>query len=124
MSELKDPRVLFAAERTLLAWNRASLSLIAFGFIVERAGLLMDAMTPENVQAGHVALTFWLGICFISLGAFSSAYSARQYSIILQTLRPEEFPPGYAARWGLVVNGVVSALGTLLIFILMLGRVP
>jgi len=28
MSELNDPRVFFAAERTLLAWNRAALSLM------------------------------------------------------------------------------------------------
>ncbi|WP_229635499.1 YidH family protein [Pseudomonas syringae] len=40
MSDLNDPRVFFAAERTFLAWNRTSLSLMAFGFVVERSGLL------------------------------------------------------------------------------------
>jgi hypothetical protein len=29
VSDLDDPRVLFAAERTLLAWNRSNLSPIA-----------------------------------------------------------------------------------------------
>lgn len=114
MSDLKDPRVLFAAERTLLAWNRTSLSLIAFGFVVERAGMLIQAISPDTVRAGQVALSFWLGVAFIALGSVASAYSARQYTIVLRTLTPAEFPPGYAAKWGLVVNTVVALLGVLL----------
>ena len=42
MSELNDPRVLFAAERTLLAWNRTSISIMAFGFVIERFGLFLQ----------------------------------------------------------------------------------
>lgn len=34
-----DPRVLFAAERTLFVWTRTGISLMAFGFVVERFGL-------------------------------------------------------------------------------------
>src|SRR6267143_5225708 len=42
MSELNDPRVLFAAERTLLAWSRTSAGLMTFGFLVDRAGLVIN----------------------------------------------------------------------------------
>lgn len=121
MSELDDPRVLFAAERTLLAWNRTSLALIAFGFLVERAGLLTATVTQSATRPG-AGLIFWLGIAFIALGVFAAIISSRQYHAVLQTLGPAELPRGYAPRWGLIVNGAVALLGTVLIAALYIDR--
>lgn len=122
MSDLKDPRVLFAAERTLLAWNRSSLSLIALGFVVERSGMLLHAVRPDAPHNGQLALTFWLGLALICLGSVSSAYSAQQYRIVLMSLTPAEFPPEYSARWGLAVNLAVAILGLALAAALLVWR--
>lgn len=35
MSRLNDPPVLFAAVRSLMAWGRTSISLMAFGVVIE-----------------------------------------------------------------------------------------
>ena len=122
MSDLNDPRVFFAAERTLLAWNRTSLALIAFGFLVERTGLLLSALAPGQVHATGMALTFWLGFAFVFLGAVSAIYSSRQYAVFLKTLNPAEFPEGYNPRWGMLVNAAVAVLGLGLIVVLYIGR--
>ena len=37
----EDPRVRFAAERTVLAWMRTGLALMGFGFVVARFGLFL-----------------------------------------------------------------------------------
>ncbi len=114
MSDLTDPRVFFAAERTLLAWTRTSLTLMAFGFVVERFGLFIQMLMPQRSEALQRGLSFWIGLSFIILGSSASAVAVLQYRKILQTLKPCEIPTGYLVSLSAYTNLIVAALGAAL----------
>ncbi len=122
MSDLNDPRVLFAAERTLLAWNRTSLTVMAFGFVIERFGLFMRMLTQGNLPGGGLSAergpSFWVGLIFIFLGAVIALLSTIQYRRVLTTLRPVEIPEGYWIKLAMWTNLAVAALGITLILFL------
>lgn len=111
MSDLNDPRVFFAAERTLLAWNRTSLALMAFGFVIERFGLFVSIFLPKHDMPLQRGLSFWTGLVFVLLGACVAVYSTVQYRRVLRTLKPVEIPNGYRTDPGIISNLVVAVLG-------------
>ncbi|TAK42521.1 MAG: DUF202 domain-containing protein [Betaproteobacteria bacterium] len=111
MSELNDPRVFFAAERTLLAWNRTSLALMAFGFVIERFGLFVHMLSPSDDGALQRGFSFWIGLAFIVLGALTSAAAISQFRKLLRGLKPVEIPAGYRVNLGMLANAAVAVLG-------------
>ena len=94
MSQLNDPRVFFAAERTLLAWNRTSLTLMAFGFVIERSGLLLRVLAPQSGISGVGGSSFWIGVLFIVLGAGTAGTASVQKSAGVYNQPPAESTDG------------------------------
>jgi len=121
MSDLDDPRVLFAAERTLPAWNRTSISLMAFGFVIERFDLFPEIAGKEEIKIFQRHISFIVGISFILLASFLAFVSISRYRQVLKTLRPVEIPGGYNVRLGILTNAIIGILGLLLSFYLVRG---
>jgi putative membrane protein len=115
---LDDPRVRFAAERTLLAWVRTGLALMGFGFVVARFGLFLHEL-PHLVAAtppptpGEWPTVF--GVVLVLLGVAVTALAAVEYRGVLRRIdRGEPYrPPGWSL--GLAVAVVLAALGVAMV---------
>ncbi|XID75991.1 YidH family protein [Alkanindiges sp. WGS2144] len=113
MSNLQDPRVLLALERTLLAWNRSSIALIAFGFLIEKSNFLVRLIEPDK-YANKLAFNFGLGLVVVSFGLIISLWSIYQYNIALRSLTAAEFIEGYSVNQPIVLSLFTVFTGLLL----------
>jgi putative membrane protein len=118
----EDPRVRFAAERTLLAWIRTGLALMGFGFVVARFGLFLRevAAARQATPTHSYGWSLWIGTGLVVLGIVVVLLEAAQHRRILHRLnRGEDY---LAPRWslGLVVSVLLAVLGAAMVFYLLL----
>ena len=109
-----DPRVLYAAERTFLAWIRTGLALMGFGFVVARFGLFLRGLAANNAQTQPMkhGLSLWVGIVLVVMGVLTHFAAAWRHREIVRRLRPA-YPSDLAwsrgSVWMAVALGAVGA---------------
>jgi putative membrane protein len=113
-----DPRIYFAAERTLLAWVRTGIGVMAFGFVVARFGLFLRLVRGTGEASGH-GLSPYLGAALVLLGVFATAAGATQYRRFYRQLRPADLPSPRAPLWPLALAWTLVGLGAALTAILL-----
>jgi putative membrane protein len=107
MDDDSDPRIYFAAERTLLAWLRTGIAVIGLGFLVARFGVFLMIVRGQMVEGNQRAASF-IGIGFVLLGAMMIAASTWQHLIFTRTLNLKDRPAHYSITLSLSVAALVA----------------
>jgi putative membrane protein len=113
-ASVNDPRVFFAAERTLLAWVRTGIAVMALGFVVERFGLFVSLVAQ---QVGHPASPLHttgssvIGTLLVAAGVAVIVFAAVQQARFVRTLPASDLPASYSIGWALAFSLAFATLG-------------
>jgi len=105
--------VYFAAERTLMAWVRTALGLMALGFVIDRFGLVLNQTVPSlgKLQLSG-AYSFWGGDMLVLVGALMALVAAIRYWIFAHDYRRKDSTnPGHGIFIGVIFTAIIAVLG-------------
>lgn len=113
---LSDPRVFFAAERTLLAWVRTGLTIMAFGFVVARFGLFLRLLAAErpgivlSPESQHDVSNI-VGITLVLVGTACMILGAIQHKSYVSTLPAADIPRSHDPLYPVLLSALLGLLG-------------
>ena len=109
-TELAKERNRAAAERTLMAWIRTCLSLISFGFGIDRiVSAIGSTQIGQNVDP--MRLSRILGLAFIAIGTYAMLAAAIEHRRELRHIQREVYTYTQRRSLGLLVASALVVVG-------------
>lgn len=112
---VSDPRVFFAAERTLLAWVRSGLAVMALGLVIDKFGLLLSVLTASTSHhQPSQDLSHYLGIVLILVGTLIVLGAQYNHHAYLTCLPAEDLPKQAIVRLDWFLTFSIAIIGVFL----------
>lgn len=119
-NELAKERSRAAAERTLMAWIRTALSLISFGFGIDRIVAAVQSSRLSGSDRIDLSVRL-LAIGFIAIGNIALLAAVLQHQQILKRLRRNDFRYSSEIPMALITAISLLVIGLLALLTLILG---
>jgi len=118
-NELAKERNRAAAERTLLAWIRTSLSLIGFGFGIDQiVAAIQRTRRLDDLETMYLARI--IGLAFIAVGLYAVLSAAIEHRRELRRIQRDDYlytprrSNALAVAIALMVIGIFAFLGIII----------
>ncbi len=94
-SKIRNRRVHMANERTFLAWIRTSISVMAFGFVVERFSLFVRQMAAYLGKSAppHPSFSAIIGLILVGIGALMGLLALFRYRSVSRQIDEDTYAP-------------------------------
>ena len=115
----RNRRVHMANERTFLAWIRTSISVMAFGFVVEKFSLFVKQMAyylGKEASPPPPGLSSKIGIILVGLGVVMGVLAFWRYKRVEEQIEGDTYQP--SAILSVLLFLSVLAIGVFLVMYL------
>lgn len=116
-----------ANERTFLAWVRTAIAVMAFGFVIEKFDLFIQAVASQRqppLSPSSSSFANAAGLAFIAIGVAMIIISAVRFTRAAKGIESESEVPSPGERFDLALAVLLALLGASLFLYLSRAVVP